>query len=216
MLAQQEGPSDADVRSREPLLATLAGFLLLGALIYVLHAAYGGSDLDRLEARTRLARAYDNKSGVLTVIGSPEADDELFKEYHRILRLHGLVDLDARVGQVEADLPASGEDLPHLHQAMDKLLALARDAHYRLGAVAPPAGLPLSSFSGPPPTVEPANFRRDESGRLALPAENAAYLGRSLFTDFLLPVELGGTLLLVATVGAIAIAHRHSRPGRLS
>jgi NADH-quinone oxidoreductase subunit J len=44
-----------------------------------------------------------------------------------------------------------------------------------------------------------------------LPAENAPYLGRSLFTDFLLPVELGGTLLLVAAIGAIAIAHRSGR-----
>ena len=46
------------------------------------------------------------------------------------------------------------------------------------------------------------------------PAENSAYLGRSLFTDYLLPVELGGTLLLVATVGAIAIADAGSGPRR--
>ena len=35
---------------------------------------------------------------------------------------------------------------------------------------------------------------------------NVAGLGRTLFTDHLLAVELAGTLLLVATVGAIAIA----------
>jgi len=44
--------------------------------------------------------------------------------------------------------------------------------------------------------------------RPALPAENVSALGRTLFTDYLLPVELAGTLLLVATVGAIAIAGR--------
>src|SRR5207249_7138065 len=33
MLAQQAGLSDADQRSREPLLATVAGFVLLGALL---------------------------------------------------------------------------------------------------------------------------------------------------------------------------------------
>ena len=38
MLAQQEGPSDADARSREPMLASIIGFVLLGALLYVLHA----------------------------------------------------------------------------------------------------------------------------------------------------------------------------------
>ena len=43
-----------------------------------------------------------------------------------------------------------------------------------------------------------------------LPAQNVAALGRSLFTDYLLPVELAGMLLLVATVGAIAIAGRRA------
>jgi NADH-quinone oxidoreductase subunit J len=33
-------------------------------------------------------------------------------------------------------------------------------------------------------------------------------LGRSLFGDYLFAVELAGTLLLVATIGAIAIAPR--------
>ena len=41
-----------------------------------------------------------------------------------------------------------------------------------------------------------------------LPAENVRALGRSLFTDHLLSIELGGTLLLVATIGTIAIAGR--------
>lgn len=36
-------------------------------------------------------------------------------------------------------------------------------------------------------------------------------LGRSLFTDYLYVVELGGTVLLIATIGAIAIAPRRSQ-----
>ena len=36
-------------------------------------------------------------------------------------------------------------------------------------------------------------------------------LGRSLFGDYLFAVELAGTILLVATIGAIAIAPRRSR-----
>jgi NADH-quinone oxidoreductase subunit J len=35
-------------------------------------------------------------------------------------------------------------------------------------------------------------------------------LGRSLFGDYLFAVELAGTLLLVATIGAIAIAPRRT------
>jgi NADH-quinone oxidoreductase subunit J len=50
----------------------------------------------------------------------------------------------------------------------------------------------------------------NEAPNPVLPAENVAALGRILFTDYLLAVELGGTLLLVATIGAIAIAARHA------
>src|SRR5437867_3276519 len=50
MLAQQEGPSDADYRSREPLLATIAGFLMLGALLYLLQTTYDAAPIQRLLA----------------------------------------------------------------------------------------------------------------------------------------------------------------------
>jgi NADH-quinone oxidoreductase subunit J len=36
-------------------------------------------------------------------------------------------------------------------------------------------------------------------------------LGRSLFGDYLFAVELAGTLLLVASIGAVAIAPRRSQ-----
>lgn len=118
MLAQQAGLSDADARSREPLLACVAGFVLLGALLYVLRGAFITGDRDE--------------------------------------------------------------------QAI---------------ALKPPVAATLSAYSGPAPN-------RVEPGTVALPAENVAGLGVSLFTDYLFAVELGGTLLLVATVGAIAIAGR--------
>ncbi|HVL14632.1 MAG TPA: NADH-quinone oxidoreductase subunit J [Gemmata sp.] len=53
---------------------------------------------------------------------------------------------------------------------------------------------------------------RDEvlllTGAGQLPARNVGNLGYLLYTDHLLAVELAGTLLLVATIGAIAIAQR--------
>ena len=45
-----------------------------------------------------------------------------------------------------------------------------------------------------------------------LPARNVANLGLLLYADHLLAVELAGTLLLVATIGAVAIAHRKGVP----
>ena len=52
--------------------------------------------------------------------------------------------------------------------------------------------------------------RRGRAARGAgeLPARNVRNLGLVLYTEHLLAVELAGTLLLVATIGAIAIAHR--------
>jgi NADH-quinone oxidoreductase subunit J len=37
---------------------------------------------------------------------------------------------------------------------------------------------------------------------------STARLGRSMFTEYLFMVELAGTLLLVATIGSIAVAQR--------
>jgi NADH-quinone oxidoreductase subunit J len=52
------------------------------------------------------------------------------------------------------------------------------------------------------------------AGPAVLTAEESAQLrtlGRTLFGHYLLAVELGGTLLLVATIGAIALAPRRQR-----
>ena len=43
------------------------------------------------------------------------------------------------------------------------------------------------------------------------PVGNLKGLGRSLFGDYLFAVELAGTLLLVACIGAIAIAPRREQ-----
>ena len=40
------------------------------------------------------------------------------------------------------------------------------------------------------------------------PIDTMHGLGRSLFTDYLFAVELAGTLLLIAVIGAIAVAPR--------
>src|SRR5262245_10862601 len=61
MLAQQEERSDADWRSREPLLASVAGFVLLGALLAVLQLTYHhpktNAALEQLDAELDRAAA---------------------------------------------------------------------------------------------------------------------------------------------------------------
>jgi NADH:ubiquinone oxidoreductase subunit 6 (subunit J) len=216
MLAQQSGRSDADARSREPLLATLSGFLLLGALVYVIQGSYGGREIDRLLERTRLARAQDNLRDTMDLLVARDRprQEDLFVSYHEVFRSRW-PDLNRGVDDLEL-AGGWGKDVSAVRANLDKLISLAEQARHRLAVLTPPRPLPLSEFSGPPANAEPQELRRDSAERPQLPAENAAYLGRSLFTDFLLPVELGGTLLLVAAVGAIAIAHRHSPSARAS
>ncbi len=111
MLAQQSGETIYDQRSRQPFLATIAAFLLLGALLGILR-------------------------------------DSTSDDFHVAAQ----------------QTPAAATNL----------------------------------LSRPP-----ENARID--------ADTMTGLGRSLFGDYLFAVELAGTLLLIATIGAIAIAPRRSR-----
>jgi len=221
MLAQQIGLSDADDRSREPMLATLAGFILLGTLLFVLQryddrVNAGAREIDELNKRTREVAKLDNKAAMSDAVGRPGDGTDLFLQYQQLYRdKHGWRDLYEQVGRVTdawaSEMLKDNPDIEQLRARLNELVDIGEDAKYRLGWLPLAGNAPLSNLSGPPPTLEAEHVRRDEKTHLPqLPAENAAYVGRSLFTDFLLPVELGGGLLLVATVGAVAIAFRRS------
>jgi NADH:ubiquinone oxidoreductase subunit 6 (subunit J) len=197
MLAQQQGLSDADARSREPLLATLTGFVLLGALLYVIK---GGNDPNRFkELEAALASIREARDG--------KKDTEPDKVTRAALEKLGLPDV--------RDLVTSemGGSSPEELDALERIVLLARE-RLAMAPLRPPPDMPLSGQSGPPANTPRADVRRNPYGVPELPAENSAYLGKSLFTDFLLPVELGGFLLLVAAVGAVAIGQRRD-PGRV-
>jgi len=213
MLAQQEGRSDADDRSREPLLATLTGFVLLGAICYLLNITYGTREIDQLLARTQQAAEKGSKKELIDAVGPNQI---LFKEYEDLLISYNLTDLSRRLfDEVQTEwlklLNKDGSE-PQLQKLLRSLETIGTQARARLGSAQPriPARL-MSDKSGPPSAVAADQVRRDPDTQVPqLPAENSAYLGRSLFTDYLLPVELGGLLLLVAVVGSIAIAQRAS------
>jgi NADH:ubiquinone oxidoreductase subunit 6 (subunit J) len=189
MLAQQEGLSDADARSREPLLATLTGFVLLGALLYVI----------KTSSEPRAAQI----NAVLAAV-------DPFKQAVDVLDSAGFNELRGRAE--ELGVKASENDEKKREEALTALKAVLFEARERL-TLASPERAPLSDLSGPSASTPRGDIRRDpRTGVPELPAENAAYLGKSLFTDYLLPVELGGFLLLVATVGAVAIGQRRPRP----
>jgi NADH-quinone oxidoreductase subunit J len=73
-------------------------------------------------------------------------------------------------------------------------------------AAAGPAMVAAETSESDEPSLSagPAIVTAEESAQLRT-------LGRTLFGHYLLAVELGGTLLLVATIGAIALAPRRQR-----
>ena len=134
MLAQQSGRAPYDRRAREPLLATLASFVLLGPLLFTI--------------------------------------DEWIAQ---------------RAGNPPPPIPGGRPTIAETADMGGRSVA---------GFVPIPKGTEAYRNS---------NVVPEEAGRLR-------GLGRSLFTDYLITVELAGTLLLVAGVGAVAIAPR--RPTR--
>jgi NADH:ubiquinone oxidoreductase subunit 6 (subunit J) len=228
MLAQQHGYSDADSRSREPALATLTGVLLLAVLLYIIRAGHDTGRLDGYVATLRAAQRAETVEEVRRLVdpvepGNPAGaeDNSVLARSQVTLRDLGMRDLANRMMELEQpgwidlitrkvdDKDAAAKHLDEVKKLVAQAEELLLQGRDRLGAAPPREGRPLSNLSGPSAAVAPAEIRRDPKTRVPhLPAENAAHLGRSLFTDFLLPVEIAGTLLLVATVGAIAIAQR--------
>jgi NADH-quinone oxidoreductase subunit J len=204
MLSQQHGLSSADYRSREALLSTVAGFVLLGSLLYVLRVNYDTSKLDSLVARLNQTAEKDLPG----LLGSTDYIDELKQAAHRARPdLKAEIDLDIdEANKVSKYMPGAEKEF---EQAVEKLKRELPKIRATTGDLQPKKL--TSPFSNPnQKTKISGDFEvaRTPEGVAPLPAENVVALGKSLFTDYLLSVELGGTLLLVATIGAIAITHR--------
>src|SRR5579885_660778 len=187
MLAQQEGASSADQRSREPLLATVAGFLLLAALVYVLQASYTAPSLDELD------RQADELLARLDAAGKDQEDDGALEDWKR------LMDEYEKEGEKHAALPQGAElhdaasnakqlavEPAEMRESLGRVKEIGARLRANLGWLQPPGADPLSEASGPAPHRPPADLRRDPEGRPQLPAQNTAYLGRALFSDYLL------------------------------
>jgi NADH:ubiquinone oxidoreductase subunit 6 (subunit J) len=217
MLAQQEGPSDADQRSREPLLGTIAGFALLGVLLFMLNESFNERRLQPFLEQIRKGAANENPTEIAAALGNEDTEKAFFKNFKEAIQAGGrseeIRELAGAVDNLQFQWVAArqAKDQKKMEAVLSELELRGTQAMNQFGQLEPKGKWPLSTFSGPSSNQPRESYRR-ENGVPQMPAENTAYLGRSLFTDYLLAVELGGTLLLVATIGAIAIAYR--RPGR--
>ena len=201
MLAQQEGLSNADHRSREPFFASLAGFVLLGTLIVVIHRGFDTRSLDGTLAKLEQLSQAKTKADVVAVLGAPSANLEgphtaafvtevrkAFLEFHDKARnaLDPAVAMTAiNLNNLEAawnnlDDPAEVAKAAELGKQLHERGKTMRD---RGEVLTPSHGSMAGKTPGP------------------LPAANVAGIGKMLFTEYLIPVEMAAVLLLVATIG---------------
>jgi NADH:ubiquinone oxidoreductase subunit 6 (subunit J) len=253
MLAQQEGPSDADHRSREPEFSCITGFVLLGSILFLLQLTYDTRATDRLLSRVHQAIDFidglldqkpieQNRQPSLQKIKEDLDNRQLhamFEEFNEEVKrqrefpeftaidgkiMNAESSWAALVGELDRSIKAttsgrSPNDVEEVRKQLEEMRNSLRDLEetgiqfrnsYGRLQLSPEKEKGLSPFSKP----ESYPYRADSTdfgpGLAPLPRENVASLGRSLFTDYLLPVELAGTLLLVATIGAIAIAGRRA------
>jgi NADH:ubiquinone oxidoreductase subunit 6 (subunit J) len=224
MLAQQAGRSDADHRSREPMLATIAGFVLLGALLYLLNVNYDTSTIEAFLARVRDAGRQPDVAAMTAAVVRTGSDGEhnLFDEFAEVpTQPRGFLNrplVKERVPiedyKVAWEMARANDDLKAMQKALDELDEdVSRKVLARFGSMQPSSRVHgLSPFSGGINGAAEREIGEPAPGKL--PAENPPYLGRTLFTDFLIAVELAGVLLLVAAIGAIAITHRRAEDVR--
>jgi NADH-quinone oxidoreductase subunit J len=228
MLSQQEGPSNTDLRAREPALAAAAGFVLLATLLVGLQRVYDGRTVDgaidhahRLATADRVDEVYLSPAGPAERMGQdppvplpPTAQafvDEMRAALGRVrvaarrgpddrgLTDHKVVQDTAHAISLLETHAFPNRDADDVRESAQKVAeGLAKLKALREGS----AGFDDVTVS-PHGVVHPAG---ESAGPQKLPAANVSALGRTLFSDHLLAIELAGTLLLVATVGAIAIA----------
>lgn len=185
MLAHQHGASNADARTREPLLACIAGGMLLAILLGVIRDNYDAAGIEGVQ--TALEQAVNNRE-----LNSVRAAIRAVPNLAFRAKLEALEgEFAARIDQAET-VEAKDQEMERFRQSL-------RYVASHVGDLVPPDHLVVSGWSGQPSNRMMAT---------QLPAGNVAALGRSLYSDYVLGVELGGTLLLVATVGAIAITRR--------
>lgn len=227
MLSNASGPSDENDRTREPLLGSLGGFAFLGLVLFSLYLSSpaGASTIDRKPAVSapisdedfrQLTLAINNLSVMMDAKDSNELPELVKATRDQLASVVGY---------------APGEALPSTtkpQSVQDRLARSATDA--RVFAIIAQAQKLRDNKKLTLDKIENVILERGDvkavqkdlaalreevillSGRGLLPARNVAAIGMTLYSEHLIAVEMAGTLLLIATIGAVAIANRKGVP----
>lgn len=230
MLSHAGTVSDENDRTREPMLGSLAGFAFLGLVLFTMYqsspAAAANADKPELplparpvtaEERTELlALAEDLRTatGVKTKDELHESTKGLRDRYADVL---GLPPSAPDVGE----RPNAGRSIPDrltvlsdpfaaaTRKQAEDLRTAVRQTLNQVENTTLKANATAADIAAATKSLEALREKTVLlAGRGELPARNVASIGYSLYTDHLLAVEMAGSILLVATIGAVAIAGR--------
>ncbi len=213
MLSPVRGPADENDRSREPLLGSLAGFAFTGLVLFTLHLSlgtWGPNELDPtyplptpllIEADAKLLASAEGKANAALALDDGEELLAAATAVQYDLDSYGASFLTytsspaKRLAPMRSDPRVAAflirdEDLLKANRKLDNAILDRKVDAVKIELKGLREKLAIHRGSG------------------QLPARNVANLGFILYSEYLLAVEMAGTLLLVATIGAVAIAGR--------
>lgn len=227
MLSATGTRSDENDRTREPLLGSLAGFAFIGLVLFALdqsketaEAATLPAPLVTADEKAKLFEAADKLrllEDAAAGLKLPHARQHFTAEVTRVEELLDDVTglLSARSGgspgSIQSRLDVARTD-GQAKVALQQVESIRTDGAKSLMLVENGIGNATAHAEA---KAGAAKLREQVlllAGSNELPARNASNLGYVLYSEHLLSIELAGTLLLVATIGAIAIAHRKAVP----
>jgi hypothetical protein len=184
----------------------------------VLHTTYDNASLAALVERVGLASRQNSLDEIKSTLGDGNDIFKALRQEKQNARLtpEQTREFERALSAVEEKWNTRNRTLNDIKAALARLYQDGVNVRDSFGSLDPPETsriLPPGPGGKRQPLMLSSYSRLDQAapgngGRGFLPADNVGYLGRTLFSDYLLAVELGGTLLLVASIGAIAIAAR--------
>ena len=213
MLSHVVGPSDENDRSREPLLGSLAGFAFIGLICFTL-----------LQGHTNIARAETALPQPMLTANDRSLLAEASADFDRAIAAEEIADAFKHYGSGRAKLlliVGQGE-LNSEHVPVRERLSAMRTEPRTMALLKQTEGLRVLANSTDDKLLNAGidlnkirsaiKLLRDQtviySGNGQLPARNVANIGYILYSEHILSVELAGTLLLVATIGAVTMTQR--------
>lgn len=213
MLVKQHNADLADSESREPFLASVTGFILMGCLIFVLTSAFSSpvlsgnrNEIERIVKETNEALMLTNLSELKAKVIN--GDNYVVPKFKNALGGSG-----DWVERIEVEVQKNGtvminksDNIVEIKAALTSMVDIGNE-YLKFRSLLRPS-IAINSNAGADASLQLEDIRKDKSGRPAMPANNTTFLGKLIFSDQLITVELTGLLLLVATIGAIVIVRQ--------